>query len=250
MDRLAGDVGRRGCVDGPERPVEPSPITARMGTFTSPDGVSSFALSMKPTAVAPTTAARDIVVLFNTSASQTGEYRAKAIDALKGFLAGLNAGDRVRLVAVDLNAIPLSKTFVAPNSKEMAAALAALDARVPLGATDMAKAVEAVVDSYGGESKNAQGGGLHRRRPQRRASAGSRRVREAVRAVGRPAHSAEQLCGGRASRSAIARSAGGAERRHGDRRKRNAGPGSGTFVGDVRPTRRCCGRRRSRGRPK
>ena len=35
----------------------------------------------------------------------------------------------------------------------MAKALAALDARVPLGATDMTKAIEAVVDSYGGESK-------------------------------------------------------------------------------------------------
>ena len=108
-------------------------ITAQIGTFTSPDGVSSFALSMKPTAVAATTTARDIVVLFNTSASQAGESRAKAVDALKGFLAGLNAGDRVRLVAVDLNAVPLTETFVSPGSKEMEAALAALDARVPLG---------------------------------------------------------------------------------------------------------------------
>ena len=119
--------------------ADSSPIAARMDTFANPDGVSSFALSMKPAAVAPTPGARDIVVLFNTSASQTGDYRAKAIEALKGFLAGLAAGDRVRLVAVDLNAIPLTKTFVAPNGKEMAEALAALDARVPLGATDMAK---------------------------------------------------------------------------------------------------------------
>ncbi len=131
-------------------------ISARMDTFTNPAGVSSFALSVRPTAVAPTTAARDIVVLFNTSASQTGEYRTKAIDALKGFLAGLNAGDRVRLVAVDLDAMPLSKTFVSPNSKEMETALAELDARVPLGATDMAKGIEAVVDSYRGDSKNAR----------------------------------------------------------------------------------------------
>jgi len=56
-----------------------------MDTFTNPDGASSFALSMKPTTVAPAPGARDIVVLFNTSASQTGEYRVKAIDALKGF---------------------------------------------------------------------------------------------------------------------------------------------------------------------
>ncbi len=108
-------------------------ITAQMDTFTGPQGVTSFALSMKPTGVAPTTAARDIVVLFNTSASQMGDYRARAIDALKGFLAGLNAGDRVRLLAVDLNAIPLTQTFVAPNGKEMQAALAATRRPCPSG---------------------------------------------------------------------------------------------------------------------
>jgi von Willebrand factor type A domain len=136
--------------------ADSSPVAAHMDTFANPDGVSSFALSIKPTAVAPTPGGRDIVVLFNTSASQTGDYRVKAIDALKGFLAGLAAGDRVRLVAVDLNAIPLTKTFVAPNGQEMASALADLDARVPLGATDMAKALDAVVDSYNGESKKAR----------------------------------------------------------------------------------------------
>ena len=59
-------------------------------------------------------------------------------------------------MAVDLNAIPLTKTFVAPSSKEMANALTELDARVPLGVTDMAKALDAVGDSYGGASKNAR----------------------------------------------------------------------------------------------
>ena len=57
-------------------------------------------------------------------------------------------------MAVDLNAIPLTKTFVAPDSSEMAAALKELDARVPLGATDMERAVLAVAGSFAGESKN------------------------------------------------------------------------------------------------
>ena len=134
--------------------AESGPIAAHMDTFSTPRGASYFALSMKPSMAAPAAGPRDIVVLFNTSASQMGQYRAKAIEALRGFLAGLGAGDRVRLMAVDLNAIPLTKTFVAPDSSEMAAALKELDARVPLGATDMERAVLAVAGSFAGESKN------------------------------------------------------------------------------------------------
>ena len=52
-------------------------------------------------------------------------------------LGAMAAGDRVQLMAVDLNAIALTKTFVDPKSKEMADALAQLKARVPLGATDI-----------------------------------------------------------------------------------------------------------------
>ena len=149
--------------------ADPIGIAVHMDTFTNPDGVNSFALSVKPSVPAPAAGPHDIVVLFNTSASQTGEYRDKAIEALKGFLSGLPAGDRVRLVAVDLNAIALTKTFVAPSGKEMADALAGLDARVPLGATDMSKAIGAVVDSYSGQSRGARAvvyiGDGRRRRP-------------------------------------------------------------------------------------
>jgi hypothetical protein len=55
-----------------------------------------------------------------------------------------------------LNAVPLTKTFVAPGSKELADAVAALDARVPLGATDMKKAIATAAESFQGESKNAR----------------------------------------------------------------------------------------------
>ncbi len=131
-------------------------ITAHLDGFTSPDGVNYFAVSLKPTAVAAPVTPHDIVVLFNTSAGQTGEYRSKALEALKSFLAALGREDRVRLVAVDLNAAALTNTFVSPNGKEMGEALAALDARVPLGASDMAKGIAAIVGSYTGESKNAR----------------------------------------------------------------------------------------------
>ena len=59
-------------------------------------------------------------------------------------------------MAVDLNAVGLTKGFVAPNGKEVADALAALDARVPLGATDMEKALTTAAGSFSGEAKNAR----------------------------------------------------------------------------------------------
>ncbi len=142
-----------------EKPVTaaaPNSVAVGMETFSAPDGSDYFALSMKPEGIAPAAGPRDIVVLFNTSASQTGEYRAKSMEALRGFLASLQPGDRVRLMAVDLNAVPITETFVSPNGNEMTEALATLDARVPLGATDMQKAVEATVESFSGASKNAR----------------------------------------------------------------------------------------------
>ena len=135
------------------RGADSSPIAASMATFSSREGVSYFALNLKPSA-SPAAAAGDVVVLFNTSAGQTGDYRVKGIEALKSLLAALPAGDRVQLMAVDLNAVALTKNFVAPASKEMTDALAALTARSPLGATDVESALNTVAGLFPGEAKS------------------------------------------------------------------------------------------------
>jgi len=133
--------------------ADASPLTTSMATFASPDGVSYFALNLKP-AASSAAAARDVVVLFNTSAGQTGDSRAKGMEALKSLLAALPAGDRVQLMAVDLAAVPLTKGFVAPAGKEITDATAALSARPPLGATDMESALNAVAAAFPGDAKN------------------------------------------------------------------------------------------------
>ena len=92
---------------------------AALDLFTAPDGTNYFSFAVKAPATAAATGPHEIVALFNTSTSQVGEDRTKALAGLKSFLASLPAGDRVRLVAVDLNAIPLTQGFVAPGSKEM-----------------------------------------------------------------------------------------------------------------------------------
>ncbi len=126
---------------------------ARMETFAAADGSEYFALAVLPGAdqrpAAP--AAHDIVVLFDTSASQVNHFRDKGLDALEFLLGSLGENDRVRLMAVDIDAVPLTPTFVAPASAEMQAAVAALRTRTPLGTTDMYKAVTATISSFDGK---------------------------------------------------------------------------------------------------
>jgi len=136
--------------------AEPGPEAARLDSFAHPDGANYFALSLRPAEGVPAAGAHDVVVLFDTSASQTGDFREQALSALKSLLGGLSPNDRVQLVAVDVSAIGMTQSFVAPGSQEMADAIKKLEGRVPLGATDMEKALRATVARYAGAGANAR----------------------------------------------------------------------------------------------
>ena len=116
-----------------------------METFARPEGDTYFALKLAPSVARPAMVPHDLVVLFDTSASQAGDYRTKALGALNAVLSALDAGDRVALVAVDISAVRMTKSFVAANSAEMKQGLAELGRRVPLGSTDMPAAIKAAV---------------------------------------------------------------------------------------------------------
>ncbi|MEZ6113833.1 MAG: VWA domain-containing protein [Pirellulaceae bacterium] len=128
------------------------PAGAHLSTFEKSTGETYFALSLSPTVKPAAAKSHDLVVLFDTSASQTGVFRDDSLTALKSMLSVLGAEDRVHLVAVDLNAVPMTPGFVGANSAEMQAALNKLDARVPLGSTDMSAALQAAVESYGAKA--------------------------------------------------------------------------------------------------
>src|SRR5207244_12383043 len=107
-----------------------------------------YAMSVKPDAAAlPHKAdAHDIVVVFETSASQNGEFRTRGLATLRAFLDKLNPADRVCLLAADTSVAAMTThevagkaaaTFVAAEGKEIDAALAKLVRRVPLGSMDM-----------------------------------------------------------------------------------------------------------------
>jgi hypothetical protein len=131
-----------------------SPEAARLDSYTAADGTNYFALCVTPNVAVPAAPAHDVVVLFDTSATQIDEYRARGLAALSTLLAGLAPNDRVQLLAVDNNAIPMTPGFVAAGSAEMNAAVAKLQGRVPLGASDMDKSLSAAAAAFSGAPVN------------------------------------------------------------------------------------------------
>jgi len=128
---------------------------ARLATYQNATGDTYFALSISPTKPLPVADAHDVVVLIDTSATQSGAYRTQSLETLGALVAALGENDRIQLVAVDTRPVPMTSGFVAPNSPEMKAAVAKLSKRAPLGATDMSKALDYIASAYSPESKAA-----------------------------------------------------------------------------------------------
>lgn len=131
---------------------DPVSDSARMATYDNA-GETSFALSISPQGTDRPQRASDIVIYVDTSASQSGVYKSDSIATLTQMMGNLNAEDRVKIVAVDLNPIPLTDRFVSPASDEVAVAIENLKQRVALGSTD----VELMLKTAAGEFTNSTG---------------------------------------------------------------------------------------------
>ncbi|MDG2468969.1 MAG: VWA domain-containing protein, partial [Pirellulaceae bacterium] len=126
---------------------EPGTEAARLATYKN-GGKTTFALSLRPRHKSTPSAANELLIMFDTSASQAGLFRKDAVSALKRLVSQLNANDRVKLVAVDVNAVDLNASFVAPGSAETKSAMAKLAKRVPLGSTDMMAALRNALAAF------------------------------------------------------------------------------------------------------
>ena len=73
----------------------------RLATYEQAPGETYFALSVMPKVAADPAQTNEIVVLFDTSASQAGAFRDDAMAALGTMLRGLGPQDRVKLMAVE-----------------------------------------------------------------------------------------------------------------------------------------------------
>ncbi len=124
------------------------PSAASLMTFEDVDGARYFALSVQPTANLPVAGSRDVLILVDTSASQTGAYRSDSIEALQALLRGLRPEDRVQVAAVDLRLVPLSQGFAAAQSPGTQTAVQQLAQRAPLGATDLVQGLAAATQLF------------------------------------------------------------------------------------------------------
>ena len=137
-------------------PVTTPAVPARMDTYIQPDGTGYFALIFPAETDLPRTAGHDIVVLFDTSASQIGEARTRGLKTLRTMLSLFQSPDRVYPMAVDLGVVPLTAGFVSPDSTELRAGLDRLVRRVPLGATDFPLALERAAAAFSPDDPNTK----------------------------------------------------------------------------------------------
>ena len=114
---------------------EDSPIVSAIGVRWTP-----------PTAAAPP--AR-VLVLVDTSASQMGDYRLRALDALSGLLGGGRPADRYLPAAADVACVPLAAGFLPANDPAMRVAIDRLESRTPLGSTDLVEVLDSAAALFG-----------------------------------------------------------------------------------------------------
>ena len=142
-----------------------APLTVCAGDIASGSGTSRwatfddashhlYALSLQPKEQLnyPRPSGYEVVVLFDTSASQTGWVRTEGIEVLNEFAASLPVGAKVGLVACDVEAVTMSTGLVASTDPAWESAVSKLKKRTPLGATDLAQALRTASKMFGSES--------------------------------------------------------------------------------------------------
>jgi hypothetical protein len=142
---------------GSSAAAEPAPSSAELATYQREGGETYFSLSLKPPAeLAEGKLPREVVIVFDTSASQTGPYRETGLAAVEACIGKLGPQDRVQLMAADLDARPLTAEFVPSDSQKLRAALQALRGETPLGSTDMEGVLRAATARFSKEPAAAR----------------------------------------------------------------------------------------------
>lgn len=101
-----------------------------------------YALSLMPKVEKLETDSSAVIVLVDTSASQRGQYREAALASLETMLASLRHSDQVQVWAVDLDVRPIVDSWL-PGGSSANDAIEGIESIVPLGSTDMDKALRA-----------------------------------------------------------------------------------------------------------
>ena len=136
--------------------AEPAKESARIDAFAK-EGDAFFAPSLSPAMARPAAKPRDVVILFDTSASQMGPVSRQGTRRARRDACGLGA-ERSRATAGGrFECHPVDGQVRSAGSAETRQAIAALRDRVPLGSTDMAAALSAASQSFAAATDSARG---------------------------------------------------------------------------------------------
>jgi hypothetical protein len=128
--------------------VPPSGPAVCVYQYSPPSGDAYFALGVRAErATLPLGEVKTHAILVDTSASQSGAYRQRSMEVVRGYLASLGDDHRVRLFAVDVKAEPMMPDFASAKSAECASGVEAVANRVPLGATNQLGCLRGVLDA-------------------------------------------------------------------------------------------------------
>ncbi|MCA9127294.1 MAG: hypothetical protein KDB22_09410 [Planctomycetales bacterium] len=128
-----------------------------------------YALSIHadPRGEYPLASAFEVVILFDTSATQTGLVRREALEALEELVLSLAPATKVSLLACDVETVDLSQGLVLPTDSNWETAVARLKKRIPLGTTDLGTALKTAAKQFSqGEAQKSIvyiGDGVNRR---------------------------------------------------------------------------------------
>ncbi|MDZ4847997.1 MAG: VWA domain-containing protein, partial [Pirellulaceae bacterium] len=116
---------------------------ARWATYDAEAGQTFYALSLQADirALSSNEAAKRVVVIVDTSASQTGIFRTESLAIAKAFTEGLPNDSKLAIVACDIESVDFSEGLQSKSSPAIQKALKKLDDRLPLGTTDLAGAL-------------------------------------------------------------------------------------------------------------
>jgi hypothetical protein len=146
-----------------ERPVAAAPSAVSISFVESfrRDGGSApvTAIGMRWTPSAERAPPSRVLVLVDTSASQMGDFRRSGQNALAGMLETARPVDRYLAAAADVACVPLGDGFVPANDPAIQRSLDALEARTPLGSTDLIEVLDRAVELVGDTQAAASASG-------------------------------------------------------------------------------------------
>jgi hypothetical protein len=117
-------------------------------TYRTKHGDTLFALQLKPQLDRVPDRPRDYLILVDTSASQVGPPLTNAQMITKELVKTAGVDDRIAIWTCNIAAHDLTRGFRGPKDGQVQDALKTLQNEVPLGDTDLPKAVDQVIKSY------------------------------------------------------------------------------------------------------